>query len=116
MKISKLIVFAAFVVTLVLSISLTAFHSYALSPSNVLELNQGQTATSASPSLLATAAGPPELKRERMSWGAMFHVLYITRSSDAVRVRCYPGFVATLTNPGERGNTASDRIVSCQQK
>jgi hypothetical protein len=39
---------------------------------------------------IATAPMPPQLVRAKLN-GQPVHVLYVTRSSDKVIVRCYPG-------------------------
>jgi hypothetical protein len=39
---------------------------------------------------IATAPMPPQLVRAKLN-GQPIHVLYLTRSSDKVLVRCYPG-------------------------
>jgi hypothetical protein len=39
---------------------------------------------------IATAPMPPNLVMARLN-GKPIHVLYVTRSSDQVLVRCYPG-------------------------
>jgi hypothetical protein len=48
------------------------------------------------PAQIATAAAPPSLVAAKLG-GKPVYVLYVTRTSDTVLVRCYPGYQPTLT-------------------
>jgi hypothetical protein len=69
--------------------------------------------------LVATAAGPPNLVRATLS-GSPVHVLYVTRSSDQVLIRCYPGYEPTIAvramggNPNA-SNVQQEGVMTCRQ-
>jgi hypothetical protein len=72
-----------------------------------------------SSTLVATAVGPPNLVRATLS-GSPVHVLYVTRSSDQVLIRCYPGYEPTLavramgSNP-DASNVQQEAVMTCRQ-
>jgi hypothetical protein len=72
-----------------------------------------------SSTLVATAAGSPSLVRATLS-GSPVHVLYVTRSSDQVLIRCYPGYEPTLavramgSNPNA-SNVQQEGVMTCRQ-
>jgi hypothetical protein len=67
--------------------------------------------------LVATAAQPPSLVAAKLG-GKPVYVLYVTRSSDTVLVRCYPGYQPTLslrTMGAEPGMTpGKEGVMTCK--
>ena len=69
------------------------------------------------PILIATAPTDPNLETAILG-GQPISVLYITRDSDMVLVRCYPGYQPIIeiramgSNPN--ANTQKEGIVTCQ--
>lgn len=49
-----------------------------------------------SPTIIATAATPPNLVSAKLA-GKPVHVLYMTRAGDTVLVRCYPGYLPSIS-------------------
>lgn len=57
--------------------------------------------------IVATAAAPPTLESAIVK-GKRVYVLYVTRAQDTVLVRCYPGYVPTITVRAMGGNSGAD--------
>lgn len=72
-----------------------------------------------SSTLVATAAAPPNLVQAILS-GSPVHVLYVTRTSDQVLIRCYPGYEPTIavrsmgSNP-DASNVQQEGVMTCRQ-
>lgn len=65
------------------------------------------------PSIVATAAAPPSLVPAVLG-GKPVYVLYMTRSSDRVLVRCYPGYQPSIKIQSMGGaNAAKEGVMTC---
>jgi hypothetical protein len=65
--------------------------------------------------VLSTAPSPPHLTKEKVN-GRTENILFITRSSDTVLVRCYPGFVPTLTIGKKQPTVSTTGYLKCKQE
>jgi hypothetical protein len=78
--------------------------------------DRGEWRAIAEPPMIATAPAPPSLVPAILN-GEPIQVLYITRSTDTVLVRCYPGYEPTLTARTMGVNPAStvqqEGILTC---
>ena len=63
----------------------------------------------------STASSPPQLTKIKVN-GKTENILFITRSEDKVLVRCYPGFVPTLTVGKKKPNVSTTGYLECQQE
>jgi hypothetical protein len=62
---------------------------------------------------LSTAPSPPQLTKVKVN-GKTENVLFITRSSDTILVRCYPGFVPNLTIGKKQPNVSTTGYLKCK--
>ncbi|MBD2178606.1 hypothetical protein H6F42_16940 [Pseudanabaena sp. FACHB-1998] len=73
--------------------------------------------TTPQPKLIATAATAPRLENAILG-GKPISVLYITRNSDTVLVRCYPNYqpVMKIRAMGSKpnANTQQEGVMTCQ--
>jgi hypothetical protein len=60
---------------------------------------------------IATAPAPPSLVVSKLN-GKQINVLYVTRSSDRVLVRCYPGLKPTIVVRSMSGGT-QEGVLTC---
>jgi len=61
----------------------------------------------------ATAPQPPQLVKAKLN-GQPVSVLYVTRSSDTVLMRCYPGQTPSLTLRSYGGQDTQEGVLTCQ--
>ncbi len=61
--------------------------------------------------VIATAPAPPSLVISKLN-GKPINVLYLTRSSDRVLVRCYPGLKPTIVVRPMSGGT-QEGVLTC---
>ncbi len=67
-----------------------------------------------SPTIVATAAAAPTLGAATLG-GKPVYVLTMTRAGDRVLVRCYPGYLPTITIQSMGGaNTAKEGMMTCK--
>lgn len=65
------------------------------------------------PTIVATAATTPSLVPAILG-GKPVYVLYVTRTSDRVLVRCYPGYQPTIKIQSMGGaNAAKEGVMTC---
>jgi hypothetical protein len=64
---------------------------------------------------LSTAPSPPQLTKIKVN-GKMENILFITRSSDTVLVRCYPGYVPTIKIGEKKPNISTTGYLKCKQE
>jgi hypothetical protein len=60
---------------------------------------------------IATAPMPPQLVKAKLN-GQPVHVLYVTRSSDRVIVRCYPGLQPRVA-VRDKGDGTKEGNLTC---
>jgi hypothetical protein len=60
---------------------------------------------------IATAPMPPSLEKAKLN-GKSIYVLYVTRSSDRVLVRCYPGQQPSVAVT-QKANGTKEGILTC---
>lgn len=61
----------------------------------------------------ATAPQPPQLVKAKLN-GQPISVLYVTRSSDTVLMRCYPGQTPSLTLRNYGGQDTQEGVLTCK--
>jgi hypothetical protein len=70
-----------------------------------------------SPTIIATAATAPTLVSAKLG-GKPVHVLYMTRAGDTVLVRCYPGYLPSISiqSMGSKPSTEASKegVMVCK--